>query len=193
VRGPTTGESPFERHPDLDLVLGTRELGRFREILEKLETEKRKVAATELNGDPAPAILREGFFKGKVKGFITIMEGCNNFCTYCVVPYVRGREVSRPPQEIVREVEYLVKEGAREITLLGQNVNSYMHYKRKVTVFTDLLHILQEMEGLQRIRFTTSHPKDLSLNSSAPLPIWISFVLTSICPFRQDPTGCSKQ
>jgi tRNA-2-methylthio-N6-dimethylallyladenosine synthase len=156
------GKTLLERHPGLDLVLGTRELGRFREILEGLEKGKNRIAATELTGDPAPALLRKGFFKGRVKGSITIMEGCNNFCTYCVVPYVRGREVSRSSREIVREAEYLVKEGVKEITLLGQNVNSYRFHETMPTGFKELLEILQDVKGLQRIRFTTSHPKDLS-------------------------------
>ena len=156
------GKTLLERYPELDLVLGTRELGRFREILKELETHKSKVAATELSREPAPAVIKEGFFKGKVKGFITIMEGCNNFCTYCVVPYVRGREASRPPHEIIREAEYLVKEGVKEVALLGQNVNSYFYNDKHAIVFADLLKLLHNIEGLQRIRFTTSHPKDLS-------------------------------
>jgi tRNA-2-methylthio-N6-dimethylallyladenosine synthase len=156
------GKSLLEKYPGLDLVLGTRELGRFRDILEELRTGTSRVAATELARDPAPALLTKGFFQGKVTGSITIMEGCNNFCSYCVVPYVRGREVSRSPREIIREARYLVTEGAKEITLLGQNVNSYMHRENNNARFTDLLRALQDVEGLHRIRFTTSHPKDLS-------------------------------
>lgn len=157
------GASLLERYPELDLVLGTRELGRFRQVLLGLKTgEPRRMAATGLSGDPAPAILKEGFFKGRIKGFITIMEGCNNFCTYCVVPYVRGREVSRPPQDIIRETEYLAKEGVKEVTLLGQNVNSYLYYNNQHINFKNLLEMIQGVKGIQRIRFTTSHPKDLS-------------------------------
>jgi len=156
------GKDLLDRHAGLDLVLGTRELGRFKEILRKLQAGERKVAATELDGKPAPALLKEGFFKGRVKGFITIMEGCNNFCTYCVVPYVRGREVSRPPLEIVREAEHLAREGVKEITLLGQNVNSYSNYESQHVGFAHLLKMIHAVTGLRRIRFTTSHPKDLS-------------------------------
>jgi tRNA-2-methylthio-N6-dimethylallyladenosine synthase len=157
------GKTLLERYPDLDLVLGTRELNRFSEILKELETDNGGgLAATELSREPAPALLKEGFFKGRVKGFITIMEGCNNFCTYCVVPYVRGREVSRAPHEIMREAQYLGKEGIKEITLLGQNVNSYSHEREEQTGFVDLLRMLNRLEGLRRIRFTTSHPKDLT-------------------------------
>jgi tRNA-2-methylthio-N6-dimethylallyladenosine synthase len=156
------GKTLLDRYPDLDLVLGTRELSRFSEILQELEKGQGGLAATELGREPAPAVIKKGFFKGRVKGFITVMEGCNNFCTYCVVPYVRGREVSRAPHEIMTEAKYLVKEGIKEITLLGQNVNSYFHQRGKKTGFVDLLRMLDRLEGLRRIRFTTSHPKDLT-------------------------------
>lgn len=156
------GRTLLERYPDLDLVLGTRELNRFSEILQELEKGEGGLAATELSREPAPTVIKKGFFKGRVKGFITIMEGCNNFCTYCVVPYVRGREVSRAPHEIMREAKYLVEEGVKEITLLGQNVNSYFHHQEQKTGFVDLLRMLHRLEGLRRIRFTTSHPKDLT-------------------------------
>jgi tRNA-2-methylthio-N6-dimethylallyladenosine synthase len=109
-----------------------------------------------------PMVCCKGFFKGRVKSYITIMEGCNNFCAYCVVPYVRGREVSRSPQDIKTEAEYLIQEGVKEVTLLGQNVNSYFYKDDDLFTFSDLLRMLHEIKGLERIRFTTSHPKDLS-------------------------------
>jgi len=90
------------------------------------------------------------------------MEGCNNFCSYCIVPYVRGREISRPPDEILSEAENLLSEGIKEITLLGQNVNSYLSKGEKEWGFPALLHELSKLNGLLRLRFTTSHPKDLS-------------------------------
>ena len=90
------------------------------------------------------------------------MEGCNNFCSYCIVPYVRGREVSRPSDEILNEAESLVRQGVREITLLGQNVNSYSSGKGGSVAFPELLKMLGDIDGLYRLRFTTSHPKDLS-------------------------------
>ena len=152
----------LEKYPELDLVLGPREQDRFPEILGQLEKGQGRVEATTMRKSTTAPVLCEGFFKGRVKGFITVMEGCNNFCTYCVVPYVRGREVSRPPEDILREAQYLVQEGIKEITLLGQNVNSYIYDHDQSISFTDILRMLNHIDGLQRIRFTTSHPKDLS-------------------------------
>ena len=99
---------------------------------------------------------------GAVSSFVTIMQGCNNFCAYCVVPHLRGREESRPLPEIVSEVETLTRRGIREVTLLGQNVNSYGQTRNDGRDFTDLICALGEIAGIERIRFTTSHPKDLS-------------------------------
>lgn len=152
----------LENYPELDLVLGTRELGRFPQILGRLEKGERRIAATGLLKDPVPFALNKGFFHNQVRGFVTIMEGCNNFCSYCVVPYVRGRESSRPPDAVLREVRYLIGEGLKEITLLGQNVNSYLYKNHEAIAFPHLLRRLQDIDGLRRIRFTTSHPKDLS-------------------------------
>ena len=154
--------SLLDKYPELDLVMGPREVGRFSEILGDIEKGRVRIEATAMEEKTSSPILCEGFFKGRVKAFITIMEGCDNFCTYCVVPYVRGREVSRPPEDILKEAEYLVGEGVKEITLLGQNVNSYMYNHDQKTTFPDILRMMNDLEGLHRIRFTTSHPKDLS-------------------------------
>ena len=94
--------------------------------------------------------------------FVTIMHGCDNYCTYCVVPYVRGPERSRPAGDIIREVEFFLAQGGREVTLLGQNVNSYGRGLAEDITFPALLRRLAELPGLARIRFTTSHPRDLS-------------------------------
>ena len=99
--------------------------------------------------------------EGKVTSFVTIMQGCDNYCAYCVVPYVRGREISRDPERIINEISGLVEAGVREITLLGQNVNSYGK-KEGLCTFPELLTLVNEIKGLLRIRFTTSHPKDLT-------------------------------
>lgn len=157
------GADLMERFPELDLVLGTREIGRIDEILERLHADRERVVATNLDLRPPPAIVSDGYFKGRVKSYISIMEGCNNYCSYCIVPYVRGREVSRPPEEILREADHLVSQGVKEITLLGQNVNSYASGEGEGVVrFPLLLTLLSGLPGLARIRFTTSHPKDLS-------------------------------
>ncbi len=152
----------FKRFPGLDFVLGTREIGRIHEILASIETTGDRIVATDLDAEPLYTCQRDGYFKGKVKGYISIMQGCNNFCSYCIVPYVRGREVSRSPASILEEAENLVHQGVKEITLLGQNVNSYCAKQESALDFPDLLHRLHCIDGLKRMRFTTSHPKDLS-------------------------------
>jgi len=100
--------------------------------------------------------------KRKFSAFVSVMRGCDNFCSYCNVPYVRGREVSRPCKEILREVEELALKGYKEVILLGQNVNSYGKGEKEKIDFADLLVLVNQVENLRRIRFTTSHPKDLS-------------------------------
>ena len=152
----------MKRFPDLDLVLGTREIDRVQEILTRIEAGREKVVATDMNLKIYPSINNHGYFKGRVKSYISIMEGCDNFCSYCIVPYVRGREVSRSPEEILKEAEHLISQGVKEITLLGQNVNSFCWGKEKELKFPFLLRRMNALEGLARIRFTTSHPKDLS-------------------------------
>ncbi|MBP1739802.1 MAG: tRNA 2-methylthioadenosine synthase [Deltaproteobacteria bacterium] len=153
------GVDLLERFPALDLVLGPREIGNFRRILGKAEKGGTRVAAVDAHETPAAFPGGFEYFQQRVKAYITIMEGCNNFCSYCIVPYVRGRETSRPPQELLDEARSLVLQGVKEITLLGQNVNSYVHEKMR---FPGLLKAINEIQGLHRIRFTTSHPKDLS-------------------------------
>ena len=156
------GSKLFKRFPALDIVLGTREISRIPEILERIERRLEKVTATDLSLRPIYPAVKKGYFYGRVKSYLSIMEGCNNFCSYCIVPYVRGREVSRSPQEIIEEAESLVSQGVREITLLGQNVNSYVSAGKEGLSFPGLLRMLDRIDGLERIRFTTSHPKDLS-------------------------------
>jgi tRNA-2-methylthio-N6-dimethylallyladenosine synthase len=156
------GADLIKRFPELDLVLGTREVGRVEEFIKKIEIDRERVVATELRKGPRPFVGKNGYHSGRVKSYVSIMEGCNNFCSFCIVPYVRGREVSRSPQQILEESRYLVAQGVKEITLLGQNVNSYYWEKDDGMDFPGLLRGLNRISGLQRMRFTTSHPKDLS-------------------------------
>jgi len=156
------GAALLKRHPDLDFVLGTREVGSIAGILDRIEDKGERVAATDLSADNNLPVIRDGYFKGRLKDYISIMEGCNNFCSYCIVPYVRGREKSRSPQYIMTQAENLISQGVREITLLGQNVNSYFSTENGGINFPELITRLSKLENLLRIRFTTSHPKDLS-------------------------------
>ena len=156
------GDRLIKKFPYLDLVLGTREVGRIQEVLQGLESNGKKAVATDLESKIPPPVNRPGYFSGRVKGYISIMEGCNNFCSYCIVPYVRGREVSRSPEDILNEAVNLVSQGIKEITLLGQNVNSYCSGEKERVRFPHLLRRLNNLDDLLRIRFTTSHPKDLS-------------------------------
>jgi tRNA-2-methylthio-N6-dimethylallyladenosine synthase len=155
------GSTLLDRFAGLDFVLGTKEIGKLPEILGRIE-KRTKISATNLDQMSTFPEVRSGYFSGRVKSFVTIMEGCNNFCTYCVVPYVRGREVSRPPEDILNETRALVAQGVKEVTLLGQNVNSYRHEGDCGAGFPSLLRRVNALDGLLRIRFTTSHPKDLS-------------------------------
>jgi tRNA-2-methylthio-N6-dimethylallyladenosine synthase len=157
------GEKFLQRFPYLDFVLGTKELGRINEILHDLETLGKRGLAISLDGriDPYASLP---FFPSpsKATAFVTIMQGCDNFCSFCIVPFVRGREVSRPSRELLEEIRVLAAQRVQEITLLGQNVNSYGNKTSDEIRFTELLEAIHEIQGIERIRFTTSHPKDLS-------------------------------
>ncbi len=189
------------KYPWVDIVFGTHNLHTLPILLDKVSAEKSKIIDiwpdTDVIAEDLPA---ERLFKHKA--LVNIMFGCNNFCTYCIVPYTRGREKSRAPEAIIKEVEALVADGVKEIMLLGQNVNSYKGYSEntdnnsninnnsnsnsnsyysdansdelddsgvestmhsgKYTSFAELIYKLNDIEGLERIRFMTSHPKDLS-------------------------------
>lgn len=148
-------------YPFVDLVFGTHNLFKFAELLARMfESEGMIVDIwkdTDKIVEDLPVRRKYAFKSG-----INIMFGCNNFCTYCIVPYVRGRERSRNPKDIIREIENLVADGVVEIMLLGQNVNSYGRNLDGQMSFADLLREVEKIEGLKRIRFMTSHPKDLS-------------------------------
>ena len=163
-------ERLFKRFPFVDLVFGTHELHHFPLLLSRTLAGERVFSVRESDGEIVEGlpVVRGGSFST----FVTIMYGCNNFCSYCIVPYVRGRERSRAPENIVAEVRSLAERGFREITLLGQNVNSYAYADDGVD-FPELLRRVSTVEGIERIRFMTSHPKDLSprlIEAMATLP-----------------------
>ena len=147
------------KYPWVDIIFGTHNIHRFPELVENALHEKKK--QVEIWSDGGEIVENMPCKRlHKSKALVNIMFGCNNFCTYCIVPYTRGRERSRKPSEILREVRELVSDGVKEIMLLGQNVNSYKG--EGDTDFADLIYMLNDVEGLERIRFMTSHPKDLS-------------------------------
>lgn len=156
------GEALIKRAPHIDFVLGTSKVHSLSQTVRHIEAERGHVVdvnltETELPDESEAPVLRDG----KLSAWVPIMYGCNNFCTYCIVPYVRGRERSRLPEDILREVEQAVKAGYKEVTLLGQNVNSYGK-DHKQADFAELLAMVDKVEGIERVRFMTSHPKDLS-------------------------------
>ena len=152
-------EKLYKRFPFVDIVFGTNLLSRLPIFVESAQSGSRTLAIDENNiqiEDDLPSIRT-----GKINAFVNINYGCDNFCTYCIVPYVRGRERSRDPLAVVEECKKLVAEGYSEITLLGQNVNSYGKDLEDAS-FATLLTLVSKVEGLKRIRFMTSHPKDLT-------------------------------
>ncbi len=147
--------------PFVDLVFGTHVIHRLPELLCQLLTEQRQIM---LLGHEEKTIREDIPIRrdGGARAWVTAMYGCDNFCSYCIVPYVRGREKSRRPEDIVGECRELVEAGYKEITLLGQNVNSYGKGLAQPVNFAELLRQLDAIEGDYRLRFMTSHPKDAS-------------------------------
>ena len=145
----------------VDIVFGTHSLHRFPEILYSvLRDKERKFDIVDCDGFIAEGVEQKR--EDKFRAWVSIMYGCNNFCSYCIVPYVRGRERSRQPEKILEEIRELAKEGYKEITLLGQNVNSYGNDLEIDIDFADLIRAVNKIEGIERIKFMTSHPKDIS-------------------------------
>ncbi|MDD2480964.1 MAG: tRNA (N6-isopentenyl adenosine(37)-C2)-methylthiotransferase MiaB [Lutispora sp.] len=150
-----------KKYRHVDLIFGTHNIYKFPEIFEKAFHEK----CTLVDIMDCEGVIVENLpvdREEKHKAWVTIMYGCNNFCSYCIVPYVRGRERSRKPENVVDEIYKLAEGGCKEVTLLGQNVNSYGKDLGINIDFADLLYKVNEIEGIERIRFMTSHPKDLS-------------------------------
>ena len=155
------GEKLQKKHPQVDLLLGTAYVNDFKQLLLDFLADRKGIAYTDLT-------IHQSEFEGhrvrqsSFAAWIPIMYGCNNFCTYCIVPYVRGRERSRSIENIVEEIEAAVKEGYKEFTLLGQNVNSYSKDLGDKEAFAKLLRRVNEIPGVERIHYMTSHPRDMS-------------------------------
>ena len=161
MQEPTVVETIRKKYKFVNLVFGTHNIYKFAELLcNTLESDSQIIDIWE----DTDKIVEDLPIKRKFsfKSGVNIMFGCNNFCSYCIVPYVRGRERSRQPQDIIREIENLVADGVCEVMLLGQNVNSYGKNLENPITFAELLREINKIEGLKRIRFMTSHPKDLS-------------------------------
>ncbi|WP_333859838.1 tRNA (N6-isopentenyl adenosine(37)-C2)-methylthiotransferase MiaB [Clostridium sp.] len=154
-------EKVIKKFPFVDIIFGTHNAYKFPEYLNRVNRQNASVMEIQDKEDgivEGVPIDRES----SVKAFVTIMYGCNNFCSYCIVPYVRGRERSRKPEDIENEIKELVSKGYKEVTLLGQNVNSYGKNLNPKVNFSELLKRINDIEGIERIRFMTSHPKDLT-------------------------------
>ena len=156
-----TREKVLKKFSFVDIIFGTNTIHELPVLIYNSEINKRKsvdiVDNSELIFEDMPKQR-----KFKYKALVNITYGCNNFCTYCVVPYVRGREKSREPNDIIEEIKTLAQDGCKEVTLLGQNVNSYGSNLENKFTFANLLYEINKIEGIERIRFMTSHPKDLT-------------------------------
>lgn len=163
MQQPHVVEEIKKKYRHVDLIFGTHNLYKFPELLENTyERNEILVDVWDVDGEVIEGLKSNRKFD--VKAFVNIMYGCNNFCTYCIVPYTRGRERSRKPEDIINEIKDIVSKGVKEVTLLGQNVNSYgktLDEKERIS-FADLLRLVNNVEGLERVRFMTSHPKDIS-------------------------------
>lgn len=155
------GEKLQKKHPQVDLLLGTAYVNDFKQVLQDYLADRKGGAYTDLT-------IHQSEFEGRMvrqspfAAWIPIMYGCNNFCTYCIVPYVRGRERSRSEENIVAEIEAAVRDGYKEFTLLGQNVNSYGKDLGEREAFAGLLRRVDKIPGVERIHYMTSHPRDMS-------------------------------
>jgi tRNA-2-methylthio-N6-dimethylallyladenosine synthase len=157
------GEAFLDKVPYLDLVFGTHNIHKLPQMVRQVEAGRGRFQETEfLDRETRLSLFPERSEGESCTRFVTVMQGCDNFCSYCIVPHVRGREVSRPSEQILKEVTELAQMGVKEITLIGQNVNSYGGKEVGEISFAELLCRVHEVAGVERIRFTTSHPKDLS-------------------------------
>jgi len=153
------GEAVFARAPHVDIVCGPRQMAELPKLIDACSAGETRVLA---GGPGAKALDRRTRSSQSLQAYVAIVRGCDNFCSYCVVPHLRGPEVSRSAEEIVEEVRQLVESGAKVLTLLGQNVNSYGRSLDRPAPFAELLAMVNDVAGLRRIRFVTNHPKDMS-------------------------------
>ncbi len=175
-------ESLFRKLPHIDFVIGTNNISDLNQVLDEVLTNRERVIRTEDRFEENLDYLAAKR-DDPVKAFVSIIRGCDKFCTYCVVPYTRGQEVSRPAESIIEECKKLVDQGYREVTLLGQNVNSYGKDKPEWNIrFHDLLYQLDAIKGLKRIRFMTSHPVDITVDLMQAIG-----QLPSVCKFVHFP------
>ena len=176
------------RYKHVDLVFGTHNLYKFPELLsESMSSDSILIDVWDVDGEVVEGLRSDRKFE--LKAFVNIMYGCNNFCTYCIVPYTRGRERSRRPEDIINEIKELVANGTKEVTLLGQNVDSYgktLEEEDRMT-FAELLRAVNEIDGLERIRFMTSHPKDISDEV-----IYAMRDCDKVCEFLHLPVQCGS-
>ena len=156
------GEELLRKLPYLDLVIGTHNLHLLPDMVRGAERGERRSETTFIDNDQRVDLFPSIKGESRLSRFVTVMQGCDNFCSYCIVPYVRGREISRHSTDIVSEARQLADEGVREVILLGQNVNSYGLKTENEPTFAELIHQIADIDGIDRIRFTTSHPKDMS-------------------------------
>jgi len=161
--GQQEGDRIQKRAPYVDIVFGPQSYHRLPDMVKEIRRDRVRVTQIEMpeieKFDHLPKPKVEG-----LTGYVTIMEGCDKFCTFCIVPYTRGAEISRPPEDILVECEQLIAAGAKDISLLGQNVNAYRSETQdgQLVGFAELLHRVGELEGMQRLRFSTSHPMEMT-------------------------------
>ncbi len=156
------GEELLRRLPYVDLVVGTHNLHLLQEMVQSAERGERRSETAFIDKEQRLDLFPSIKGESRLSRFVTVMQGCDNFCSYCIVPYVRGREISRRSSDILEEVRQLADDGVREVILLGQNVNSYGLKGESDFSFAELLCRVAVIDGIERIRFTTSHPKDMS-------------------------------
>lgn len=159
------GKKIYLRAKYINIIFGPQTLHKLPNLLNKISKHKQYII--DIHQSSLDKFKHSLPIKKKIKkysSFVTIIEGCNKYCSFCIVPYTRGKEVSRPHDDIIKEIKKLTKTGIKEIILLGQNVNSYSSYKKKNNkyTFSDLLYSISEIQGVDRIRYITSHPKDFN-------------------------------